>query len=406
MKTLRSVLSRLSLSRLSLSTVSALVTAAMLLLSTVIMFFGILWVLEMQEQSYLGLLTDNARKAYDLLDKGELPLREDFLALVEQLPQLYDGSENDLYWLVLKSGFLAAFVCSLIGFWLARKISRPLTTLTKVVNNLRQGDFSVRVPDNVKGTGEVTLLISRFNALAEELENMERRLRFNTMAVAHELRTPLTIVQGTLQGMADKVFPRDDGRIADLLTQVEGLSRLVDDLRTLSLAASQKLVTQRSRVDIAQAAEQVLQASRPLFAEADMVVETSLKKAIIPADSQRLRQALLAVIENAIRYAATGKYLRCECGHLNKEEAFLRVIDHGPGFAQALAGHSIDVFWRAEPSRSRSTGGSGLGLSIVQAIVSAHGGRVERSTSEEGGAVVTMIFPRKLQEKQNSAAQS
>ncbi len=395
MKLFRSLFSAVSLSRLSLGTVSALVTAAMLLLSTVIMFFGILWVLEMQEQSYLGMLTENARRAYDMLENGELPLHEDFLALIRQLRQLYEGSENDLYWLVLKSGFIAAFICSLIGFWLARKISRPLNLLTGVVNNLRRGDFSVRVPDNVRGTGEVLLLISRFNALAEELENMERRLRFNTMAVAHELRTPLTIVQGTLQGMADKVFPRDDGRIEDLLTQVEGLSRLVEDLRTLSLAASQKLVTQRRHIDIAQAAEQVLQASRPLFDEADIIVETSLKTAIIPADGQRLRQALLAVVENAIRYAASGRYLRCECGYLNREEAFLRVIDHGPGLARELVGHSIDIFWRAEPSRSRSTGGSGLGLSIVQAIVRAHGGRVECSTPQAGGAMITMIFPRK-----------
>lgn len=388
----------MKLSRLSLSTVSALVTAAMLLLSVGIVFFGILWVLEMQEQQFLSLLTDNARHAFDMLEKGEFPVREDFLDLVQQLPSAYNGNETDLYFLVLKFGLGAAVICSLIGFWLARKISSPLHELTRVVNNLREGDFSVRVPDTVKGTGEVLLLISRFNALAEELENMERRLRFNTMAVAHELRTPLTIVQGTLQGMADKIFPRDDGRIEDLLTQVEGLSRLINDLRTLSLAVSQKLVTQRGDVDIAQAAEQVLQASRPLLAEAEMVLETDLIKTIIPADSQRLRQALLAVIENACRYAASGKYLKCECGSLNQDEAFLRVTDHGPGFAQDIATHSIDVFWRGEPSRSRSTGGSGLGLSIVQAIVTAHGGRLEQTTQAEGGASVTMIFPRKLPE--------
>ena len=388
----------MKISRLSLSTVSALVTAAMLLLSLGIIFFGIMWVQELKEQEYLGMLTENARQAYYKLEKGELPKEADFLALVQQLEPLHEEGEAQLYLLVLKFGLLAAFICSLIGFWLARKISRPLEKLTRIVNNLREGDFSVRVPETVKGTGEVVLLINRFNALAEELENMERRLRFNTMAVAHELRTPLTIVQGTLQGMADKIFPRDDGRIEDLLTQVEGLSRLINDLRTLSLAASQKLVTERCDVDIAQAAEQVLQASRPLLSEAGMVLETNLKKAIIPADSQRLRQALLAVVENTCRYAASGKYLRCECGYLNKDEAFLRVVDRGPGFAQEFAGHAIDVFWRAEPSRSRATGGSGLGLSIVQAIVTAHGGRMEQATFAAGGASVTMIFPRHMPE--------
>ncbi|MBX8819124.1 HAMP domain-containing protein, partial [Ochrobactrum sp. MR31] len=85
--------------------------------------------------------------------------------------------------LVLKFGLGAALICSLIGYWLARKFSSPLEKLTRVVNNLREGDFSVRVPGTVKGTSEVAMLIERFNALAEELENMERRLRFNTMAV-------------------------------------------------------------------------------------------------------------------------------------------------------------------------------------------------------------------------------
>ena len=386
----------MKISRLSLSTVSALVTAAMLLLSMAIVFFGVLWVQNLYEQEYLDQLTPNARLAYDMLDRLELPKEADFLALVQQLKPLYETGEAELYLLVVKFGLAAAFLCSIIGFWLARKISRPLENLTRVVNNLREGDFSVRVPDDVQGTGEVQLLIHRFNALAEELENMERRLRFNTMAVAHELRTPLTIVQGMLQGMADKVFPRDDDRIEDLLTQVEGLSRLVNDLRTLSLAASQKLVTERNKVDIAQAAEQILQASRPLLQDAGIVLETNLKKAIIPADNQRLRQAILAVMENACRYAAEGGYLRCESGYLNKEEAFLRIIDRGPGFSQDMTGYSIDVFWRGEPSRSRASGGSGLGLSIVRAIVAAHGGRLEQENLREGGASVTMIFPRNL----------
>jgi two-component system sensor histidine kinase AdeS len=389
----------MKISRLSLSTVSALTTAALLLLSMTIVFFGVLWVQNLYEQEYLSQLTPNARVAYDMLDKGELPKEADFLALVQQLKPLYEDGETELYLLVVKFGLGAAFICSIIGFWLARKISSPLEQLTRVVNNLRDGDFSVRVPDIGKGTSEVQQLIHRFNALAEELENMERRLRFNTMAVAHELRTPLTIVQGTLQGMADKVFPRDDDRIEDLLTQVEGLARLVNDLRTLSLAASQKLVTERSKVDIAQAAEQILQASRPLLEDAGMVLETDLKKAMIPADNQRLRQAMLAVMENACRYAAEGGYLRCESGYLNKEEAFLRIVDHGPGFAQDVTGHSIDVFWRGEPSRSRASGGSGLGLSIVRAIVTAHGGRLEQENLPEGGASVMMIFPRKLSAK-------
>jgi two-component system sensor histidine kinase AdeS len=185
------------------------------------------------------------------------------------------------------------------------------------------------------------------------------------MAVAHELRTPLTILQGTLQGMVDDVFPMEKKALASLLLQAEGLSRIVEDLRTLSLAIDQQLVVQREKTDLAALINAVVASARPMLDAHGMTVERSLAGHVASVDAQRIRQALLALIENACHYAAGGGRLRFELA-VESGEARLRVLDRGPGFPPDICARDPKPFLRGEPSRSRATGGTGLGLSVVQ----------------------------------------
>ena len=117
----------------------------------------------------------------------------------------------------------------------------------------------------------------------------------------------------------------------------------------------------------------------------------SLAPAPICGDRQRMRQLALVLIDNARRYAATGKFVRCTTG-VHDEQPFLAIADKGPGFPSGIEAHGIDLLWRAEPSRARMTGGTGLGLSIAKAIARAHDGDVEIAAREGGGAVVTIRF--------------
>lgn len=379
--------------RLPLSVLSALTTAVLLVLTVAIVYAGARALEPRLEKIMLERLPPEAAQAYLDINAGRLPDQQGLRRLIESTPSIDKWSNREVDLTILGFGTVAATVCSMIGYWLARRISRPLEVLTAAAENLRAGDFAVRVGSVGKGAKEVAALVKTFDELAAELENMESRLRFNTMAVAHELRTPLTILQGTLQGMADGVFPLELERVRQLLLQAEGLSALVEDLRTLSLAAGQKLVTDRRPVELAAEAMQVLGAARTLLTSAGMSVETTLEPVRIFGDSQRLRQALLALIENASRYAATGGVLRCETGMLGRGEAFIRVLDRGPGLPEDVTTHSIDLFWRGDASRSRATGGTGLGLSVVQAIARAHGGRMEFASRPGGGAMITIVLP-------------
>lgn len=283
-------------------------------------------------------------------------------------------------------------VCALTGVWLSRRIARPLESLTEAAETLRSGDFSARVASPSGSTREVASLVGTFNDLAASLEMMEERLRFNNMAVAHELRTPLTVLQGGLQGIIDGVFPMDRKNIADLLLQVEGLGKIVEDLRTLSLAVGQKLVMQRQEIDVAEVVEAVISASGPMLEANGMKVETDLRPATIAADPARIRQAVLALLKNAGRYAQSGGWLCCETGPVAEGGVVVRLLDRGPGFPEDMNAVAINPFWRGDASRSRETGGTGLGLSVVQAIAVAHGGKLELRNRPEGGAEVTITL--------------
>ncbi len=377
---------------LSLATLTALIITAMLLLSVGLAYLGVSWYSAYLEAGLLAQLPADAASAYRDMNAGVVPDTKALKALFDQLNGFSEPLDWHLYMSVLVSGLLSALICSAIGIYLVRKIARPLEQLTRAAQALEGGDFSVRMARSHHGTREVQSLIESFNALATSLETMEQRLRFNTMAVAHELRTPLTILQGTMQGMVDDVFPMEKKALASLLLQAEGLSRIVEDLRTLSLAIGQKLVMQKEMTDLGALMDAVVASARPMLDAQGMVVERALVGHVASVDAQRIRQAILALIENACHYAASGGCLRFELD-LGAAEIRLRVLDRGPGFPPDICAGELKPFLRGEPSRSRATGGTGLGLSVVQAIAFAHGGRLQLTNRPGGGACAALVIP-------------
>ena len=375
---------------LPLATLTAVIIATMLLLSVAMTYVGVERYASYLESGITDNLSPEALAAYYALDKGIVPDGESLKLLLDQLNGRKEPTDFKLLLAVLICGVISGLVCAVIGIFLSRRIAGPLEELTTAAVGLTSGDFSVRVAVSNHSTREVSSLVDTFNALATSLENMERSLRFNTMAVSHELRTPLTILQGSLQGMLDGVFATDRTIISDLLVQAEGLGKIVEDLRTLSLAIGQKLVMDRQWTDVSQVVEAVLMSAKPMLDASKLTVETSLQPVFISGDALRIRQALLALLENACRYAADGHCLRCETERLPDETVIIRLLDNGPGFPQGMDKVALNPFWRGDPSRSRATGGTGLGLSVVQAIALAHGGQLKFANRQGGGAMVAI----------------
>ncbi|WP_313442928.1 ATP-binding protein [Stenotrophomonas sp.] len=317
----------------------------------------------------------------------------EFFPASAEAPDGWLPNGPELAWMVgvIVTGLALAVAAS---FRLAHRILSPLNSLVDSVRALAGGDLGARATADADTPGEVAALVDDFNAMAHRLQHMESERMMWHAAIAHELRTPVTILRGRLQGLAEGVFQPDESQFRSLMAQVEGLSRLIEDLRVLSLADNARLDVRRARTDVVAEVHSVMTLVDPQFRAAGFVLEleTSREEHAAHCDPTRLRQALLALLENARRYASPGR-VRIAV-HDVQDHVQVAIEDEGPGIDPALHAEIFHPFMRADGSRSRQGGGSGLGLAVVKAIADAHGGRVYCSPGRSGGSRFIIELPR------------
>lgn len=370
-------------------------TAAMSLvavLAVVVMLGGVLTFYVWSYDAFRSSLSPSAQHAYDMVGVNRLPAQADLESLLEAYRGWEAGFQQRELIAMIALGVAALLVGIIAGRWLAARISDPVHKVAAAARRVAAGDRTVRVPVTGHGAGETYQLIADFNMMAREMERSERDMRESIAAIAHELRTPLTVLRGRLQGMADGVFAPDAKGIEGLIFQTEALAQIIEDLRTLSLAMSGRLVMRPTMIDLAVEVSQAIDAFSTELANAGMIAERELAPVRLAADGARLRQILLALLDNARRYAASGGVVRIETGS-DSNGAFLRLLDRGPGISAEDAERLFQRFWRADDSRSRDSGGTGLGLAVVKAIAEAHGGRASATPREGGGACFEVRLP-------------
>ena len=293
-------------------------------------------------------------------------------------------SQTELVWIVCT--IVAALgMAVFVAIRLSQRLITPLNSVAHSLREVAQGRLDARAPMDEKAMGETAQLVRDFNAMAERLQGMTREREFWNAAIAHELRTPVTILRGRLQGLAEGVFSPSSEIFEGLLRQVEGLNRLIEDLRVLSLNDSGHLELQRATVRLAEELDTVLQAfAAPLAAKGFHLHSELDANLIVECDAVRIRQALMALLENSLRHADPGN-LRVR---LRQADGWchLSVEDDGPGIDSTLAIDIFEAFRRGDPSRARQSGGSGLGLAVVKAIAEAHGGHAECQPSDRGSS--------------------
>lgn len=290
---------------------------------------------------------------------------------------------------LLAFGLLTA---SVIGWRLARRIVMPLKSVAGAARQIAGGDFTARAEKLPASFIEERELIRDFNQMAGRLQRAEAELAYSNSAIAHELRTPLTILRGRLQGMSDGVFTPTPQLYERLIAHVDHLSAIVEELRTLALSNAGQLDLTLTTVDFADEAAAAIASVESELAAAGSVAELALAPAVTRADSTRLRQAFVAVLENCRRYAPQTP-VRIETG-VDGDEVFFRCRDSGPGLSEEHLERAFDRFWRADASRGRNLGGSGLGLPIVRAIARAHGGDARITSPAATGVTVEIRLPR------------
>lgn len=311
-------------------------------------------------------------------------------------PTSFPGPDNsNSEWLPtpLEWGWMALITAVALGtailfaLKLSKPIVSPLNAVTESLRQVAQGNLSVRAGVDDHSGGEAAQLVHDFNAMAERLERMERERRFWNAAIAHELRTPVTVLRGRLQGLTEGVFEPAPALFRSLLTQVEGLGRLIEDLRLVGLAENGRLELRRESTNLAAEVTAVVQAIEPSLQQAGFIVSSQLAPQRVACDPVRMRQALLALLENALRHAVPGP-LHIEV-RTSKGMCHLLVEDSGPGVPETLKTQIFEAFQRGE-THGR---GSGLGLAVVQTIARAHDGDVTCRPSTLGGTAFDLHWP-------------
>ncbi len=276
---------------------------------------------------------------------------------------------------LILAGLVAGVLGIVLSIALSRTLTAPLANLAHAAHRFAARDWNQRVP--VQGAQEIAEVATAFNAMADDLQKQEA-LRRNMIAdIAHELRTPLAVMQGNLRAMLDDVYPLDRGEIATLYDETRLLSRLVDDLRELALADAGQLTLNLSNVDV----REVLQNAAANFSIAADAQNVRVQVSSLPplphvrADADRVAQVLRNLLANALRHTPEGGTITLGATVQGK---FVRVLvrDTGEGIAPQDMPHVFERFYRADKSRTRSTGGTGLGLAIAKAWVEAMGGKI------------------------------
>jgi two-component system, OmpR family, sensor histidine kinase BaeS len=271
-----------------------------------------------------------------------------------------------------------AILGGILGFFIIRRIIAPIRSMTTAVQQISRGNFSQRV--QVKSKDEVGELAKAFNQMAETLEHNQQQRRNMTADIAHELRTPISIIEANLEAMLDGVLQPNPEEIASLRDESSLLARLVDDLRLLSLAEAGQLKLQKSQVDIKNLLER---ASDPFRQRAEdqqvsLSIETAPQLTTVEVDYDRIAMVVRNLLSNALRYTPAGGRVEVKAVLDENQPAMMRieVSDTGSGITPQDLPYVFDRFYRADPSRSRSSGGTGIGLAIVKQLVDAHGGTV------------------------------
>ncbi|HYI11466.1 MAG TPA: ATP-binding protein [Thermoanaerobaculia bacterium] len=268
-------------------------------------------------------------------------------------------------WLVIGMG-IAALLALLVVLTFFRRVFRPVEALTAGARALAGGRLETRV--DVRGNDEVAELGRAFNGMAEALERNERARRNMVSDVAHELRTPLTSIRVQIEAVQDGVIEADAKFLASIEEDAATLSRLVDDLQQLSLADAGELRLEMADVAVAELVE------RAMSGVEGVAITSSVDPSLtVRGDARRLVQVIRNLLVNAVAYAESSIVVTA-CALPDGME--IRVADDGPGVPEEHATRIFDRFYRADPSRSRSTGGAGLGLAIAKQLVELHGGTI------------------------------
>jgi signal transduction histidine kinase len=318
-----------------------------------------------------------------------------FESFRDRMPAMPESPESHFLDRVNRAILLGALgataVALLIGVLLARTISRPVRELTAATQVIAQGKLGHQVP--VRGQDELGELAASFNLMSADLAQSAELRRQMTADIAHELRTPLSLIMGYTEALSDGKLQGSPETFDILHEEAQRLSRLVDDLRTLSLAdagelsLTRRLAAPRTLLERAAAAHAAQAQGQGVALRVEVEVEVEVE-----VDPDRIAQVLDNLVSNALRYTPAGGEIVLSAARL-PGALCIRVRDNGDGIDPGELPHIFDRFYRGDKARQQKDGESGLGLAIARSLVQAHGGSMAATSEPGAGTTFTVQFP-------------
>ena len=297
--------------------------------------------------------------------------------------------------IALSVGVVVAFAAALVVAWLvARRLAAPVAEAAEAAQRIADGDYQTRFPQARLGP-EFDRLTTSFNTMARQLATTEKMRRRLLTDLAHELRTPLASMQATIEAVTDGILPSDQRTLATLTEQSQRLHRLVGDLSAVSRAEERQLNLHPVLVSLEDVVSEAVAAAWPRFEAKGVRLngDQAVSSGQVLVDPDRLAEALGALLDNALRHTATGGTVTVATTR-HDGRCRIAVSDTGEGFEPAIAVRLFERFYRGDSSRTASGAGSGIGLTIAKAVITAQGGQLlARSEGPGKGAAFEITLP-------------
>ncbi len=294
---------------------------------------------------------------------------------------------------LLRAGIAALVAAVVVSLFVSQQIVNPLRALVTLSQRIAAGHYHERLEATTHD--ELAELVTSFNQMAEALDHTEA-LRQELLAdVTHELKTPLASIKGYMEGLQDGVIPANDETFHLIYHEAARLQRLVQDLQTLSRAEAGQMPIQPQTIDARSLVETAVERIRPQFVEKEIALTTQLPPALpaINADPDRVGQVLMNLLGNALQNTPSGGSVEVSVTAIGDQLQF-SVCDSGIGIAPENLERIFQRFYRVDKSRARSSGGSGIGLTISRTLVETHGGRIWAESLGVGrGSVFHFTLP-------------
>ena len=289
-------------------------------------------------------------------------------------------TENDFQFLsalntvLLEVGAIALACSVLVGILLAKRLSRPILKTVEAAQEIANGHYGNKI-EVQSNTREIKLLIQSINDLTLALDKQEKLRKQLTEDVSHELRTPIAILQTHIEAIAEGVWQASPEHLESCLDEITRMGKLVSDLEKLAKTDQENLVLHKTEVDLLDIIRQTAGSFEIELQNQKRELSVDGLPVILHADRDRIQQALVNLLSNAIKYTHEGGHIWVKLME-TPNTAVIRIQDDGIGIPDEELPFIFERFYRADKSRNRKTGGTGIGLAIVKSVVEAHGGKV------------------------------